>query len=419
MSQTLATAPELVRSGTRSYRRINWAFFAAGFVTFVTLYDVQPLLPLFAREYGVAPALASLPLSVSTAALAVTMLLAGTLSETCGRKPVMVVALAASSLLALATAVSHGFAALLFLRLLQGAVLAGLPAVAMAYLAEELEPVSIAPAMGLYISGNAIGGMSGRIFAAALADVSSWRLALAIIGGICLLLSAWFALNLPPARQVPRRPFSGRYLFTSLASNLRDPGLLGLFGIAFLGMGCFVTLYNYITFRLLAPPYQLGQGAVSLIFLVYLPGSLSSSLAGRLTARCGRAAVLRGGLLLMAAGMLLTLLQPLFWLVAGVALVTVGFFAVHSVASTWVGRRARSARAQASALYLFFYYAGSSVCGTAGGYCWSGAGWGGVAGMIGVLLAAALLLSGWLGHAAGEFQSVPSAAQAMQTGSST
>ncbi|GAB6081415.1 MFS transporter [Desulfuromonas carbonis] len=410
-------AAGLICSGTRSYRRINLAFFGAGFVTFITLYDVQPLLPLFAAEYGVAPALASLPLSVATAALAVTMLFAGTLSESFGRKPVMALALIASSCLALFTAVSQGLLALLALRLLQGAVLAGLPAVAMAYLSEELEPGSVAPAMGLYISGNAIGGMSGRIFTAALAEATSWRLALAAVGMLCLLLSLWFVASLPPGRQAVRRPFRGRYLVTSLLAHLRDPGLLGLFGIAFLGMGSFVTLYNYLTFRLLAPPYTLSQTTVSLIFLAYLAGSLSSSLAGRLSGRWGLASVLRGGLLLMVAGILLTLLHPLFLVIAGVVCCTVGFFAVHSVASSWVGRRARSARAQASSLYLFSYYLGSSVCGTLGGYFWSGAGWGGVVGMVGLLLAMALALAGWLGR----FDAVHSplsVAQATQTGCS-
>lgn len=417
MSEASALTPGLICSGSRSYRRINLAFFVAGFVTFITLYDVQPLLPLFAAEYGVTPALASLPLSVSTAALAVTMLFAGTLSESCGRKPVMALALIASSCLALLTALSRGLPALLFLRLLQGAVLAGLPAVAMAYLSEELEPGSVAPAMGLYISGNAIGGMSGRIFTAALAEATSWRLALAVVGVLCLLLSLWFVTSLPPGRQAVRRPFRGRYLVTSLLAHLRDPGLLGLFGIAFLGMGSFVTLYNYLTFRLLAPPYTLSQTTVSLIFLAYLAGSLSSTLAGRLSGRCGRSAVLRGGLLLMVGGILLTLLHPLFLVIAGMVLCTVGFFAVHSVASSWVGCRARSGRAQAASLYLFSYYLGSSLCGTLGGFFWSGAGWGGVVGMIGLLLAAALGLAGRLGWV-DAIQSPLNVAQATQTGSS-
>jgi YNFM family putative membrane transporter len=53
----------------------------------------------------------------------------------------------------------------------------------------------------------------------------------------------------------------------------------------------------------------------------------------------------------------------------------------------------KTGRAQASSLYLFFYYLGSSISGTAGGFCWSRAGWGGVAGLIGLLLTAAFIVT--------------------------
>ena len=152
-----------VRVGTPRFRRINIALFCAGFVTFVTLYDIQPLLPLFAEEFGVSPAMASLPLSFSTIALALGMLIAGTVSETVGRRQVMTVALFLTSLLAVATLFSHSFQSLLALRLLQGIVLAGVPSVAMAYLGEEMDARASGHAMGLYISGNARGGMSVRI----------------------------------------------------------------------------------------------------------------------------------------------------------------------------------------------------------------------------------------------------------------
>jgi YNFM family putative membrane transporter len=104
-----------VRVGTASFRRVNLALFCAGFITFVTLYDVQPLLPLFAREFSVSPAVASLPLSVATIALAVGMLIAGTVSESLGRRQVMIVALLLTSLLALATYLTTSFASLLML----------------------------------------------------------------------------------------------------------------------------------------------------------------------------------------------------------------------------------------------------------------------------------------------------------------
>ncbi|HEX9079001.1 MAG TPA: MFS transporter [Desulfuromonadaceae bacterium] len=375
-----------VSVGTASFRRANLALFCAGFVTFVTLYDVQPLLPLFSREFNVPPAVGSLPLSVSTAALAISMLVVGTLSETVGRKPLMAVSLFLTSFLAVLTCFSHGFRSLLALRLLQGVALAGVPSVAMAYLGEEMDARSIGAAMGLYIGGTAVGGMTGRIGSALLCDYLPWHTAIGVIGMLSLLLSMLFLKSLPPSANFRRHPFQVRSLFTSLGRHLRDPGLLCLYGLAFLGMGGFVTLYNYIGFRLLAAPYGFSQFRVSLIFLVYLLGSLSSGAAGRLIHRFGRGPMIRLSLAVMLAGTLLTLATPPLLIVAGVGIFTCGFFSTHAIASSWVGRRAKTAKAQASSLYLFFYYLGSSISGTVGGLFWIHLGWPGVAAMIGLLV---------------------------------
>jgi YNFM family putative membrane transporter len=379
-----------VRVGTSEFRRINVALFCAGFVTFITLYDVQPLLPLFAREFCVTPAVASLPLSFSTVALALGMLIAGTVSETLGRRQIMTAALFLTSLLAVTTLFSHSFESLLVLRLLQGLVLAGVPSVAMAYLGEEMDAQSIGHAMGLYISGNAMGGMTGRIGSALLCSYMPWHTAIALIGVISLLLSLVFLKALPPSTNFQQRPFRIRYLFTSLYQHLHDPGLLCLYALAFLSMGGFVSLYNYIGFRLLAVPFSLSQFQVSLIFLVYLLGSFSSGVVGSLIHRFGRPFMIRLTLTVMLAGTLVTLSGSLPVIVAGVGIFTCGFFTAHAIASSWVGRRARTAKAQASSLYLFSYYLGSSISGTVGGLFWQHFGWNGVAAMIALLTVAAL-----------------------------
>ncbi|GAM11443.1 putative MFS-type transporter YybF [Geobacter sp. OR-1] len=381
---------EGVRTGTAAFRRINLALFCAGFVTFVTLYDVQPLLPLFAQEFGVSPATASLPLSIATASLAIGMLLAGSISETLGRRTVIGTALVLTSLLAMATWLCHSFTSLLALRLFQGMALAGVPSVAMAYLGEEMDSRAIGSAMGLYISGNAMGGMTGRIGSALLCDYLPWHAAVALIGVVSLGLSLVFIRSLPPATNFQRRPFSIGYLFSSLAGQLRDPGLLCLYSLAFLCMGGFVSIYNYIGFRLLAPPYNLSQSGVSLIFLVYLLGSLSSGVVGSLLNRFGRPLMIRLTLATMLAGTLITLAAPLPVIVAGVGVFTCGFFCAHAIASSWVGRRAKTGKAQASSLYLFCYYLGSSISGTIGGMFWQRLGWPGVAAMIALLTLAAL-----------------------------
>ncbi|TLM68441.1 MAG: MFS transporter [Deltaproteobacteria bacterium] len=381
---------EKIERGTKAYRSANLALFIAGFVTFSTLYTVQPLLPLLAGEFGVSPATSSLALSVATFALAWMLPVSGSFSDAHGRRALMGTAMTLTSLLALASAFSTTLPALLAARLLQGAALAGVPAVAMAYLNDEMSPRAIGSAMGLYIAGNACGGMTGRILTSLLADVLPWRGAVAVIGLLALTLSLLFWLLLPPSRHFQRRPFRLGPLSASLVGHLREPGLFCLFALAFLFMGGFVTLYNYATFHLVAPPYSLAQSQVACIFLAYAFGACGSSVMGGLVERFGRPRLLCTALAIMTGGALLTLLAPLAAIVAGIVVFTIGFFGAHAVASAWVGARAETARAQASSLYLLAYYLGSSISGTGGGFIWSAWGWPGVV----VLILALLTIAG-------------------------
>src|SRR5690606_38517489 len=112
----------------------------------------------------------ALALSVSTGVLAVAMLGAGIVSDRFGRRPLMVMSLLTSALLTLGTALVNDWSTLLVLRTLLGLSLSGVPAVAMTYLVEEVDSRSLGLAMGLYIGGNAVGGMSGRLIAGVVAD---------------------------------------------------------------------------------------------------------------------------------------------------------------------------------------------------------------------------------------------------------
>ena len=382
-----------IQKGTVAFRKTNVALFFAGFCTFAIMYSTQPLLPEFSREFHISPAVASLSLSVTTIALAVSMLFVGSLSEVKGRKSLMIFSLLAASLLAVLTAFVPNYHFLLILRVLQGLALAGLPAVAMAYLSEEIEPASLGIAMGLYISGNSVGGMSGRIIIGMLSDYFNWRVALGSIGILSILASFLFWYLLPESKHFQPRSFDIGKLLKSMANHLKDPGLLCLYGIGFFLMGSFVTLFNYIGYQLLAPPYSLSQTIVGWIFVIYIVGTFSSTWMGRLADIHGRRQMLWVALLIMATGAGITLSTPLVLKILGIAIFTFGFFGSHSLASSWVAHRAIHDKAQASSLYLFFYYAGSSIGGTAGGTLWSAFGWGGVISIILGFLLLALFLS--------------------------
>lgn len=390
--------PARLLAGSAAYRRTGWALFCAGFATFAMLYGVQPLLPLFSAEFGLSAARASTVLSAGTLSMAAMLIPASLLADRFGRKPLMVGALLIGALLTLAAALTAGFSGLLLTRALFGMVLAGLPAVAMAYLSEEVEPASLGKALGLYISGNALGGMSGRYLAAVLADVAGWRMALAVLGGMGLLAAVVVWQRLPASRHFHAERANLRRLWQHSRAHLGDSGLRSLFLLAFLLMGCFVSLYNYLGYRLLQTPFSLSQSQIGLVFLLYVVGIWSSAWAGNLADRLGRRNVLWLMMAVMAAGLLLTLPQSLWLIVPGVALFTFGFFGAHSVASSWVGRRAHHARALASAFYLTAYYAGSSLMGTLSGLLWESHQWPGVAAILALLLAAALALALRLRH---------------------
>lgn len=385
-----------IQAGSPEFRRLSAALWCAGAGTFVLLYAVQGLLPSFAREYDVSPAVSSLTISLTTGALALAILPVSALVESWGHKRVLTVSMTAAAVLGLLAPLAPGFGALLVIRTLQGIAMAGVPALAMAHLAREVDPRSLGRAMGILIAGNTFGGLSGRLIANAVADVAGWRWALAAVGVVSLACVLGFRASLPQPRREPPTGEPLGVLLGQLRGHLTDPGVRRACAVSFLLMSAFITVYNYVGFRLLAEPFGLSQALVGLVFLAYLFGTVSSTIAGALGDRSGRVPVMAGGIGLLLVGALVSLPDLLPLVLGGLVLVTVGFFAAHSSASSWLSDRVTSAPAQASALYLVCYYAGSSIGGTTGGLALDHAGWPGLVGFVVALALLALLAASLL-----------------------
>ncbi|MDQ2754987.1 MAG: MFS transporter [Actinomycetota bacterium] len=389
-----ATRPfEGHRPGSAGYRRLSLALFAAGLATFAALYSTQPVLPDLARDFALSPAASALSVSAATLGLGVALLVVGPVTERHGRTPLMHSSLVAASVVGVLCALAPSWPTLLALRVLQGVTLAGLSAVAMAYLREEVHPEAHGRASGLYIGGTALGGMVGRLLASGVGDLAGWRWALGAIAAFGVVCTVVVRLLLPASQGFVPAPAGRRHAWASTRRVLGDPALLLLYAFAALAMGGFVATYNALGFRLAAPPYRLSLGVAGLVFLCYALGSVSSTVAGGLADRLGRRAVMPFGIVLATGGLVLTLAGPLWLVVPGVALETVGFFAAHGVASGWVSARAHlggGGTGQASSLYLFAYYLGSSVFGAVSGLAWSGGGWDLVVLVVGGLFVLAL-----------------------------
>jgi len=377
--------------------RVTLALFSAGLATFALLYCVQPILPVLSQEFGVSPASSSISLSIATGLLALGLLFTGPLSDAIGRKNVMVTALLLASICTLLSTQMTSWHGILIMRALIGLSLSGVAAVGMTYLSEEIHPSFVAFSMGLYISGNSIGGMSGRLLSGVITDFFSWRVAVGFMGCFALAAALMFWKILPPSRHFRPTSLRPKTLLINFRLHCRDEGLPLLFAVGFLLMGAFVTLFNYIGYRLMLAPWHLNQAMVGLLSVAYLTGTWSSPKAGAMSVRYGRGPVMISFTGIMLGGLLLTLLPSLWMIFTGMLLFSAGFFAAHSVASSWIGYRAKRAKGQASSLYLFSYYVGSSVAGTLGGVFWHRFSWNGVGGFIALLLLLAIL-TGWRLH---------------------
>ncbi|MBS0893602.1 MFS transporter [Tatumella sp. JGM130] len=388
-AQRRSKSPFITR-GTPSFIQVTIALFSAGLATFAQLYCVQPVLPVLSHQFNISPAMSSVSLSISTACMAFGLLITGAISDAIGRKSMMVGALLLAACCTLASGMMSDWTGILIMRALIGLSLSGVAAVAMTYLSEEIHPGVLAFTMGLYISGNSIGGMSGRLLTGVITDFFNWRVAILSIGCCALAAAFMFWKILPESRHFRPVRLRPKALLINFRLHFRDKGLPLLFIIGFLVMGAFVTLFNYIGYRLLHAPYSMSQATVGLISVVYLAGSWSSPKAGAMSVRFGRGPVFLFSVSLMLAGVLVSLFSPVWLILPGLLMFTGGFFAAHSIASSWIGVRARRAKGQASSMYLFCYYLGSSVAGTSGGIFWRHFGWTGVVGFISVLLILAL-----------------------------
>lgn len=387
--------PEGIRKGTAEYRRASFALLFAGLAIFNSLYATQALLPTLTDELGMTEGGAALTVSATTGGLALCVVPASILSERFGRGRVLIISALLATALGLCLPLAQTGEQLIVMRFIQGCLIAGTPAVAMTWISEEIESSDAAGAMGLYIAGNSIGGLIGRLIPAFALEVASWRWALFAGAVTALTFSLIMWALLPAQRRFEPKRLNPSNELSAMLRHLSDWRLVGLYATAFLGMGMFVSVYNMFGFRAI-DHFGLPPALAGLVYLMYLSGTWSSARAGVYVKQAGRGRVMAisAGIMLLGA---ITLISGNLWFtLAGLLLFTASFFAMHSVASGWVGQVATHDRAEASSAYVFFYYIGSSALGALTGWLFQFTSWAGFIGIICGFLALLVGIATWL-----------------------
>lgn len=393
MMAEMSESTPYIEYGTKPFIAILLSLFLAGFAVFSSLYCVQPMMPFLAKFFHVTPTHSSFPLSFSTIALALGLLFAGLISDRFGRKQIMAISLFSTATLLLISSLLPYWEVFLATRMMVGLAVSGVASVAMTYIGEEIAQKDVGFAMGLYISGTAIGGMGGRLIAGVLLDYISWQTATMIIGILNLLIAITFYLALPASKHFTSYPIQFSRFIESFKKNLSDPKLRLLFIEGFILMGCFVTVFNYMSYHLLEKPFELSQTWIGLISIAYLSGIYSSPRAANWSRKFGRDKVLITMFLTMILGLWIMLIPSLTMILIGLLIFTFSFFAAHSTSSSWVSVQSLQYRAVGSSLYLFCYYLGSSFLGSSSGLVWENYGWFGLTVTITCILCVGLLVA--------------------------
>ena len=326
-------------------------------------------------SFGVSLATGSLAVSASTIGMATGLFLFAFKADTFKRERLMSLSLILSALLTITSAFMSHFVLLLLLNFLKGIALSGVSAVALAYLSDEIEPGKIGLAISLYLSGNTIGGMTGRVAGSLLAGWGGWQQAVWAIGITSLLLGYLFYWKIPASSQVSQNSISIKEKLQQMKDLLSKRLFIGMYLIAALAMGVFVSVYNYISIQLESPRYGLPHQMIAMIFVMYLTGVAGSIIVGKLSDKHRPERLLRYSLILLGAGLSMLLIPRLWALIAGLGILTFAFFSTHTIASRIVSVNASRSKSSATSIYWLSYYAGSSIIGSLTGIILTRFGW--------------------------------------------
>ena len=373
----------MIQVGTAPYKKATFALALGSFLVFCNLYLFQPVLPVMAEQFSVSATKVNWLLAAGTFSLALTLVPWAIASESVGRYRIMLVSLFLLPIVGLLMLWADSLFLLSFARALMGMALAGFAAVAVAYMAEEFSTKALMLAVGTYISANSLGGIFGRLFGGITTEYWGWQVAvvgMAIFSfiGACIV---WWLLPKqqnfsPPKHGFSRAQFRAQHRF--IVQHLRQRSLWLAMLIGGINFALFVNLYSVMGFRLVAPPYSMPLSITSMIFLCYLSGTITAKLSGRWSQSFTVTSGMLLGSSVSLAGMWVAAIESIPAMLIGLLLISSGAFFTHSLAYAWVSRKAKSAKATATALYLVHYYVGGSVGGFYLIACWQHGAWYGV-----------------------------------------
>src|SRR5215470_1429124 len=212
----------------------------AVFLPSVTVLMLGPLLVALAHEFQTSVAVVGQLASATAITWGITAPLAGPISDTYGRRRMLLTGLLLMAVGLLGSVLAWHYWSLLAFRLLTGVGAALVPPNSVAALADIFPPTGRGKAMGWLLSAGGISAAVGVPLVALLLETGGWRLPFAVLGtaslGMGLLFWLWFPRQQQPSQSLAffshYREVGAHALFwyMLIANAFQQMGAFGMFG---------------------------------------------------------------------------------------------------------------------------------------------------------------------------------------------
>lgn len=355
----------------RSYFRLQLIVFLLVSTAFTNIYITQPVLPVLEVEFAVDTVIASLSVSAVLLGIAISNLPSGALADRLPIHPIILTGGIVLALGGLICALANDVWVLIGARFLQGLFIPAMTTCLAAYLAKTLPLARLNVVMGTYVSATVLGGMGSRLLGGWIHPPLNWRYAF-VSASVLVLIATFIAL-----RELPRAPTDRRLQHEPVGffELLKRWELLLIFLCAAASQSIFSPVFNYLPYRLGAPPFELATELVAVVYLVYIVGIFMGPAAGRISNRFGNGYTIAGGACVLGISLMLILVPSITAVVFGLIGICAGFFTIHAAAVGSLNRKLASGHGRANALYVLFYYVGAWLGITWAGFAYEQGGW--------------------------------------------
>ncbi|MEF3254818.1 MAG: MFS transporter [Deferribacterales bacterium] len=340
-------------------------------LTFSVLYSPQPLLPILMKAFSVDKSSAALVTTVTLFPLGIAPILYGYILEKYTAKKVLTFTLVVLTSLELVIYFIDSFFLLILIRLMQGFMIPGILTSLMTYISFTVNDALVQKVMSYYIAATILGGFLGRFFSGLISKVIGWRYSFLILG-VSLAISLFLIKDLQDYKIQRKEKLS----LKNTLSILKIPQYLSIYITIFCIFFVFASMLNFLPFRLKEISDTVSEFMIGLSYSGYIMGIIVSLTSIKLIK------IFKSEKIVMFLGMLFYIFSLTIFYFRSIPMIFIamfifcaGMFTVHSVASGYLNRIAKSEKGVVNGLYVSFYYTGGTLGTFLPGYIYKNYGW--------------------------------------------